>query len=278
MQTTTKIICFRPLNNFPIIYVPLCSHHSWKCRFFLLLFSRRMLDIILAILLYMGMLTSYITVSFKVQKNNFLDTIRIKICLNFTYEQCKEIIRMLLLKRLTLAAILEEKDKVITGQEYFRLKKRKTLINSLWDFLEEAVDLYIVVVFLLHILFLCILQWSSQSVNLNLFLDDTLTVLLQCKCCPRKHCTSRAISYIQHRMNIKHLLLWKRSLAQYGHIRLNMLSDRFLLTLIKMEVQKKCFASNSTDSECEGGFPCLFRQYFYLHRCCSQQWKVMSWS
>lgn len=87
---------------------------------FLLLFSRRMLDIILVILLYIGMLASYITIRFNLQKNNFLDTIKIKICLNFFYEKCKEIIRMLLLKRLTLASILEEKDQVIRDHVYFR--------------------------------------------------------------------------------------------------------------------------------------------------------------
>lgn len=48
---------------------------------FLLLLSRRMLDIILVILLYIRMLPSYI--SFKLQQNNSLHTIRIKICLNF---------------------------------------------------------------------------------------------------------------------------------------------------------------------------------------------------
>lgn len=56
----------------------------------LLLFSRRMLDIILVILLYIGMLASYITIRFNLQKNNFLDTIKIKICLNFFMKSAKK--------------------------------------------------------------------------------------------------------------------------------------------------------------------------------------------
>lgn len=36
------------------------------------------------------MLASYITIRFNLQKNNFLDTIKIKICLNFFMKSAKK--------------------------------------------------------------------------------------------------------------------------------------------------------------------------------------------